>query len=73
MMCVVQRDFLGAGVNYVRNQLIDGSVFRNEPVLISQRILRPATPDEIASARLEGEERPARKKSFKVRITKRRG
>ncbi len=74
MMCVVQKDFVGAGENFVRNQLIDGGMFRNEQVLISQRYLRPATPDEIRSARLEGEEdKPApRKHLLKARIGKRR-
>lgn len=73
MMCVVQKDFVGAGEDYVRNQLIDGAVFRNEQVLISQRYLRPATPGEIASAQLEGETpRPAPRKALKVRVAKRR-
>ena len=73
MMCVVQKDFVGAGEEFVRNQLIDGGQFRNEQTLISQRYLRPATPDEIASARPEDENESApKKKSFKVRVAKRR-
>ena len=71
MMCVVTKDFVGAGEEYVRNQLVDGAMFRNEQVLISQRYLRPATPTEIKSARFEDEPSPApRKKTFKARIGK---
>jgi len=55
MMCVVQKEFTGAGEDFVRRQLVDGSRFRNEAVLISQRFLRPATSEEIASARFEDE------------------
>lgn len=53
MMCVVNKDFLGGGEDFVRNQLVDGAQFRNVQVLLSQRFLRVATPDEIASARPE--------------------
>lgn len=56
MMCVVQKEFTGAGEQFVRHQLVDGSMFRNEQVLITTRFLRPATQDEIASARFEDDE-----------------
>ena len=59
MMCVVIKNFVGAGEDYVRNQLIDASVFRNAQVLITQRFMRPATQDEIQSARFEDEPEPA--------------
>ena len=73
MMCVVTKDFVGAGTEFVRNQLVDGNMFRNEQVLITARYLRQATPDEIASARLEEDATPApRKKALKARIAKRR-
>lgn len=60
MMCVVQKEFVGAGESYVRNQLVDGSQFRNESVLITTRYLRPATQDEVASARFEDESEPVK-------------
>lgn len=80
MMCVVTKDFLGAGVNYVRNQLIDGAVFRNEQVLISQRFLRPATQVDLDQAEEVEVDEPARpvappkKKSsgLKARVAKKR-
>lgn len=79
MMCVVQKEFTGAGENFVRNQLIDGSQFRNEQVLITQRFLRPATPEDIQSAERLMESEPAappvpRKKGagIKVKVAKRR-
>lgn len=59
MMCVVLKNFIGAGEDFVRNQLVDASMFRNAQVLITQRYLRPATQDELASARLEGDPDPA--------------
>lgn len=72
-MCVVQKEFVGAGEEYVRNQLVDGRTFRNEQVLISQRFLRPATPDEIASAKFEDETPPpAKTGGMKARVAKRR-
>lgn len=78
MQCVVQKDFLGGGVSYVRNQLVEGDQFRNVGVLISQRYLRPATPDEIASAVPvdDEEEAPApwtsKKKGMTARVAHRR-
>jgi hypothetical protein len=56
MMCVAQKPFTGNGVDYIRNELVDGSLFRNEQTLITQRILRPATKEEIESAVVEVEE-----------------
>lgn len=79
MMTVVQKDFVGAGENFVRNQLVDSSQFgRIEQVLITQRFLRPATEDEISSARFEDEPtrpplRLRKKKSggLKIKVAKR--
>ena len=75
MLCVVTKEFLGGGEEYVRNQLVDGSLFRNEQVLISQRFLRPATDAEIKSARYESDEPvsvPKKKTGgLKARIAKR--
>lgn len=74
MMCVVTKDFVGAGENYVRDQLVDGGLFRNAQVLISQRFLRPATPDEIENATYEEEPAPApapkKKSGLKARMRK---
>lgn len=75
MMCVCIKNFTGNGEDFVRNQLVDGSQFRNEQVLISQRYLRPATQDEIDSAVEEGEDEPApppkKKSGLKARKAKR--
>lgn len=80
MMCVVMKDFLGGGVDYIRHELVESSIFRNGEVLINQRFLRPATDSEIKSARLEGveEDRPVRrstslkkKSGLKAKIAKR--
>jgi hypothetical protein len=73
MMCVVNKAFIGNGEDWIRNQLVDSSVFRNGPALIATRLLRPASADEIASAQVVQEpEPPVRKRSgLKVRIAKR--
>lgn len=55
MMCVVLKPFLSNGVDFVRDELVDGGQFRNVNVLLSQRFLRYATQDEVASAQFEGE------------------
>lgn len=69
MMCVVQKEFVGAGEAFVRNQLVDSAQFRNGQVLITTRYLRPATQDEIESARFEDEPEPAPVK-LKARVAK---
>lgn len=75
MMCVVTKDFLGAGTEYIRNELVDSSVFRNGDILVQQRFLRPATEMEIKTARLV-DDRPKplalkKKKGLKAKIAKR--
>ncbi len=74
MMCVVIKPFLGAGVEYIPNQLVDGSELKGkEQVLITTRHLRPATLDEIQNAQLEETEpepAPAPKKKIKLRMRK---
>ena len=74
MMCVALKNFMGAGEDIVRNQLIDGGIFRNEQTLINQRFIRPATKEEIETARFEPAEpepTPVRRK-LKARIRKSR-
>jgi hypothetical protein len=57
MMCVVIKPFMGGGVQYISNQLVDGGLFgRKEQVLITARHLRLASPDEVSNARLEDDE-----------------
>lgn len=75
MMCVVTRDFVGAGEDYVRNQLVDSATFRNGETLITQRFLRPAAETEIKSARMvhDGEPAPVvrkKKKTLKAKIAR---
>jgi hypothetical protein len=77
MMCVAMKDFVAAGEDIIRNQLVDGSQFRNVPALIATRYLRPATTEEIKSARYESQDAPAAKRNkaptkSKFRIRKRR-
>lgn len=74
MMCVALKEFTAGGEDIIRNQLVDGEQFRNLPVLISQRFIRPATEREIASARFEDEPAPTPRKTsgLKVRVAKRR-
>lgn len=76
-MCVALKDFTGNGEDFVRNQLVDGGLFRNEQTLISTRFLRPATKEEIDSAVMEDDDPapappPKKKGGFKVRRAKRR-
>lgn len=73
MMCVALKNFTGAGEDIVRNQLIDGAMFRNEQTLINQRYLRPATAEEIETAQFESvEPEPAPRKKLKARIRRSR-
>ncbi len=77
MMCVVTKAFTGNGEEFGRNELIDGSQFRNESVLISQRFLRPATNEDIEAAELADDDPapapPPRKSSgLKARKAKKR-
>ena len=58
MMCVVVKPFTGDGEDFIPNQLVDGSRCRKEPVLITPRLLRQATQEEIDSAVEEGEDEP---------------
>jgi hypothetical protein len=77
MKCVVIKEFVGAGQKYVRNQLIDSEPFRNAQVLITQRYMRPATQEEIASARPLDEDAappvavPLKARKLKARVAKR--
>lgn len=73
-LCVVQKPFLGAGDNYVRDQLVDSDIFRNGDVLISQRYLRPATRSEIDNAYEAGdaEQKPIKHTSSRFKIPRRR-
>lgn len=50
MDCVVIKPFIGNGLQHERNMLVDASAFRNADALISNRYLRVASADEIASA-----------------------
>ena len=49
-MHVVQKPFQGPDGVYERNELIDASKFRNVTLLLDQRYIRLATPDEINAA-----------------------
>lgn len=79
MICIVQKEFVGGGETFVKNQVFDSGGFRNEQALIAQRYLRPATPQEIASAVPEDELHTApavplrakKAKGLKVRRAKR--
>ena len=73
MMAVALRDFTGAGEDYVRNQLLDSSVFRNEDVLLKTRFIRPATAQEIKTARQVELDVPAPpvKKKIKLKVRRR--
>lgn len=72
MDCVVIKPFLGGGVDYVQNQLVDAMIFRNASSLISQRYLRPATQDEINSAYADEPAKPSvpKKKPMMLRRKK---
>lgn len=73
MMCVVQKEFTGAGEDFIRNELVDSAKFRNGDTLVQLRYLRPATELEIKQARLVGdtprESTPVRKTTgLKVKV-----
>ena len=75
MMCVVMKDFLGGGEEYVRNEVVDGGIFRNEAVLISTRFLRPATQDEVQSAErvdIQPSTPPKKKSGLKAKVAKKK-
>jgi hypothetical protein len=49
-ICVVIKPFKAYGEPYETGDLVDASSFRNEGNLISSRYLRPASPEEYATA-----------------------
>lgn len=75
MLCVVLRPFKGNGTDFVRNQVVDASQFRNASALIQLRMLRQATQDELESASYEDvptESVPTPKRKGKLRIRRRK-
>ena len=72
MLVVVTKPFTVNGIDFIRNQLVDGSQFPKVQQLVAQHYVRAATADEIATATYEDEPEPEPvKQKTKLRIRRR--